>query len=118
MMTRGAADACAGQVMDGLPEEIAEALSAVRVYVVEGPDDPELGEAIRYAGLHEAAVWGDFRGLFLGRQVGDDLARPAGAIVLNCEAMGGLVDVRDTLAHEMGHALGMSEAEVSALGLA
>jgi predicted Zn-dependent protease with MMP-like domain len=117
-MTRDAADACAGQVMDGLPEEIAEALSGVRVYVVEGPDDPELGEAIQYAGLREAAVWGDFRGLFIGRQAGDDLARGAfGAIVLNCEALGGLVDVRDTLAHEMGHALGMSEGEVTALGI-
>lgn len=42
---------------------------------------------------------------------------PRGSIVLNCLALKDLEDLRDTLAHEMGHALGMSEEEVENLGL-
>jgi predicted Zn-dependent protease with MMP-like domain len=128
-VTKTETEMCVDQVMDAIDEEIAEALADVQVFVVEGRTDPELKTAIRYAEMPRALVRRDFRGLYLGTTaralshgVGDDAGAavpqlPYGAIVLNCEAVTGLDDVRDTLAHEMGHALGMSEEEVENLGL-
>jgi predicted Zn-dependent protease with MMP-like domain len=125
-MTKADAENCVDQVMDAIDEEIAEALGDVQVYVVEGRADPELKAAIRYAEMPNALVRRDFRGLYLGTTAralssaaGDDVTPqlPYGSIVLNCQAVEGLEDVRDTLAHEMGHALGLSEEEVENLGL-
>lgn len=128
-MTKEAAGACVDLAMDAIPDEIAEALADVQVYVVEGRADPELKAAIRYAEMPNAMVRRDFRGLYLGTtaqplsDVGadDDGAPvahlPYGAIVLNCQGVADLEDVRDTLAHEIGHALGMTEEEVENLGL-
>lgn len=124
-MTKADAETCVDQVMDALDEEIAAALADVQVYVVEGRADPELKAAIRYAEMRNALVSRNFRGLYLGttaRSLDDDdgaaLPLPYGSIVINCEAVAGLDDVRDTMAHEMGHALGLSEEEVENLGLA
>jgi predicted Zn-dependent protease with MMP-like domain len=122
-MTKVEGEQLLEQVMDAIDEPIAEALSDVTVYVVEGRQDPELREAIKAAGMERAIVRRDFRGLFLGTTARplDDPAElpeiPHGSIVLNCLALTGLEDLRDTLAHEMGHALGMSEEEVENLGL-
>jgi predicted Zn-dependent protease with MMP-like domain len=122
-MTKQSATECADEVMDSIPEELGEALAGVTVYVVEGRTDPELRAAIRGAGMARALVAPDFRGLYLGTTARtlEDSAElpdmPAGSIVLNCQALEGLEDVRDTLAHEIGHALGMSEEEVENMGL-
>lgn len=122
-MTKAEAESLVDQVMDEIPEEISEALGDVRVFVVEGRTDPELREAIRHAGMERASVRRDFRGLYLGSTAraldsGDEVPElPEGSIVVNCQAVADLHDVRDTLAHEMGHALGLSEEEVENLGL-
>jgi predicted Zn-dependent protease with MMP-like domain len=126
MMTKAEAETCVDQVMDAVNEEIAAALADVQVYVVTGRDDPELKAAIRYAELPRAIVRRDFRGLYLGTtaralDADDDGGAvpqlPYGSIVINCAAVAGFDDLRDTLAHEMGHALGMTEEEVENLGL-
>jgi predicted Zn-dependent protease with MMP-like domain len=121
-MTADEADRLAGVVMDALDDEIAEALAGVVVYIVDGRGDPELKEAIRNAGLLRAEIPEDFRGMFLGTQAaeyGDDGGGgPAeGSIVLNAPNLATAAEVRDTLAHEIGHALGMNEEEVENLGL-
>jgi predicted Zn-dependent protease with MMP-like domain len=122
-MTKAETESIVDQVMDAIPAEIAEALADVRVFVVDGRGDPELREAIRYAELERASVRRDFRGLYLGTtaralDAGDELPQlPEGSIVINCQAVGSVEDVRDTLGHEMGHALGLSEEEVENLGL-
>lgn len=122
-MTKGETESIVDQVMDAIPAEIAEALADVRVFVVDGRADPELREAIRYAELERASVRRDFRGLYLGTtaralDAGEELPQlPEGSIVINCHAVGSVEDIRDTLAHEMGHALGLSEEEVENLGL-
>ena len=122
-MSKAECEAIVDEVMDSIDEEIGEALSDVRVFVVEGREDPELKTAIRHAQMERASVRRDFRGLYLGttartlqsREELPDL--PEGAIVLNCRELADAADVRDTLAHEMGHALGLSEEEVENLGL-
>jgi predicted Zn-dependent protease with MMP-like domain len=122
-MTKAETESIVDQVMDAIPPEIAEALADVRVFVVDGRADPELREAIRHAELERASVRRDFRGLYLGTtaralDAGDELPQlPEGSIVINCQAVGSVEDIRDTLAHEMGHALGLSEEEVENLGL-
>jgi predicted Zn-dependent protease with MMP-like domain len=123
-MTKAVAEMFVEQVMDGIDEGVAAALADVQVYVVEGRDDPELREAIKYAEMPRAMVRRDFRGLYLGTtaraMTDEDTAPllPRGAIVLNCQSVEDLADVRDTLGHEIGHALGMTEEEVENLGLA
>jgi predicted Zn-dependent protease with MMP-like domain len=122
-VTKVEAESCVDQVMDQLDEGIDEALADVTVYVVDGRDDVELKEAIRQAGMSSANIARDFRGLYLGTTAtpaiaGDPLPSiPSGSIVVNCQALATLAEVRDTLAHEIGHALGMTEEEVENLGL-
>jgi len=122
-VTKAEGDELAAQVMDACDEAIAEALADVAVYVVDGRDDPDLKAAIRYAEMPRAAVRRDFRGLYLGTtaralEADEEVpALPYGSIVLNCQVLEGLEDLRDTLAHEMGHALGLTEEEVENLGL-
>lgn len=122
-MTKARAESLVGEVMDAIPDEIAEALADVRVFVVDGRTDPELREAIRYAGMERASVRRDFRGLYLGTTArvldsADEVPElPQGSIVVNAQTVADLDDVRDTVAHEMGHALGLSEEEVENLGL-
>lgn len=115
------ADEIAGEVMGALDDEIADVLTGVTVYVVDGREDPEVPEAIRNAGLLRASIPADFRGMFLGQQAaeyGDDGGGPAeGSIILNARNLHTAADVRTTLAHEIGHALGMNEEEVENLGL-
>lgn len=115
-MTKDEAEYFVDQVMEAIPEPIAEALELVTVYVVEGREDPELKDAIRNAGMKSAQVRQDFRGLYLGNTL-EPGALARGSIVLNAAALEEYEDVRDTLAHEIGHALGMSEAEVEDMGL-
>lgn len=122
-MTKAEAESIVDQVMDSIPPEIDEALIDVTVFVVDGRDDPELREAIRHAEMERASVSRDFRGLYLGITAraldpGDEVPQlPEGSIVINCQTVATPEDVRDTLAHEMGHALGLTEEEVENLGL-
>lgn len=122
-MNKPECEAIVDDVMDAIDEEIAEALADVTVYVVDGREDPELRTAIKAAGMERAAVSRDFRGLYLGTTAralssDDEVPElPEGSIVLNCQALSDAAEVRDTLAHEMGHALGLSEEEVENLGL-
>ena len=124
-MNKAEAEEIVDQVIAELPEGITEALVGVKVYTVEGRTDPELKDAIRNAGLSTARILPDFRGLYLGTtaKLYDDTSGGAvpplaqGSIVLNAPALTDFLDVRNTLAHEIGHALGMSEAEVEDLGL-
>lgn len=120
-MTKDAADAIVGEVMEQLDGAIVAALADVTVYVIDGREDPELKDAIRNAGLFRAEVPSDFRGMFLGSQAaeyGDDGGGAAeGSIVLHAPMLATAEAVRDTLAHEIGHALGMNEEEVENLGL-
>ncbi|MEO7827198.1 MAG: metallopeptidase family protein [Allosphingosinicella sp.] len=121
-MKKADAELIVEMVMQELPDPVCEALADVTVYTVDGRTDPEVRAAIRNAGLARAQILADFRGLYLGTTCapgGPGVAGPLpkGSIVLNAETLDGIEDVRDTLAHEIGHALGMSEAEVEDLGL-
>ncbi len=122
-MNKAECEAIVDDVMDSIEEEIAEALSDVTVYVVEGRADPELRTAIKNAGMERAAIQRDFRGVYLGTTAralssDDEVPElPEGSIVLNALALTDAAEVRDTLAHEMGHALGLTEEEVENLGL-
>lgn len=123
-MRKAAAELVVDQVIAELPEGLADALLGVKVYTIDGQTDPELKDAIRNAGLGSARILPDFRGLYLGTtaKLYDDTGQgeppmAQGSIVLNAPALADFADVRNTLAHEIGHALGMSEAEVEDLGL-
>ena len=121
-MRKDAADTMIGEVLAELDEDIAGALAGVTVYAIEGTADPELRDALKNAGIPRWEFPRSFRGVFLGtpRDEYDEEGNgeeAQGSIVLNAPNLETFDDLRDTLAHEIGHALGLTEEEVENLGL-
>lgn len=105
--------------MAALPEELSRALDDVEIVVVADHAVPELVHVRDGEGLPLAA---DFKGYYAGTTLeGDDAEEnpdpPSGALFINAARHHDEEDVTTTLYHEIGHALGLTEDEVSALGL-
>lgn len=107
-----------------LPAEVEQQLGDVRIEVVASPSDPEVFTILHEEGLElEEPPEPGTRGLFLGFDAEpsddetDDADPPVGVILLFAESLPNDEAVKLTLCHEIGHALGMDEAEVEALGL-
>jgi predicted Zn-dependent protease with MMP-like domain len=104
--------------MGHLPEEILAVLRDVEIIVVDSPAAPEL----RHVRDADGNLLGDFLGFYSGTAIaGDDAeevhAAPLGIIWLNAAQLHDEEEVSTTLYHEIGHALGLTEDEVAALGL-
>jgi predicted Zn-dependent protease with MMP-like domain len=96
-----------------LPESVQAALQEVEVVVLEAGDS-----------VDGVPFPSDQKGLYQGTQLaaddGDDDGEadpPTGTVYLYAPNLADEEDVTKTLWHELGHALGMSEEDVAALGL-
>lgn len=110
-----------GVALNDLPDEVQLALRDVRMMVVAGYRDPELAPHPEL--MNSAAPW---KGIFLGTALehdedADDPSKPAtppqGIIFLNAAEITDGPEAVRIFAHEVGHAMGMDETEVEALGL-
>jgi hypothetical protein len=103
-----------GELLGAMPEDVAAAMSGTETRVVAAGGE--------LAALGAAA---DVRGMFAGAQAvlpdeddpADPGVKPTGYIFLVAANLRHPDDVRRTWLHEVGHALGLDEAEVSELGL-
>lgn len=129
------------EFVSGIPDKISDTLEDVEVMLVESPEDAtaelleeitvdEGGRArpITAEDQKLATVPADTKGLFIGdpmeREESEEDAEeetiidPSGVIVLIANNLASKDEVVLVLMHEIGHALGLDEAEVKALGLA
>lgn len=102
-----------------LPEEIQRVLDGVVVIVVADHRDPKIRNV---RDDEDQALAADFLGFYDGFALeGDDdeaeTPPPQGAIYINAVQHFTSDEVTRTLHHEIGHALGLSDDEVAALGL-
>jgi predicted Zn-dependent protease with MMP-like domain len=107
-----------------LPAQVSFALKDVRMEVVEGIDDEAIYECLAEEELElDEEIAADARGLYVGTipepsdDETDDAEPPKGLILLFASNITDADMVKLTLAHEIGHALGMSEDEVEGLNL-
>jgi predicted Zn-dependent protease with MMP-like domain len=104
-----------------LPAALLEACGDIPIHVAANRQDlAVLRRAVAESGMQAVSIPQDFRAVFLGAPIGDDEEEeelPDGVIVLNASKLRDVQDVLDTLLHEYGHALGLDEDEVAALGL-
>jgi len=104
-----------------LPAALVEACGDIPIHVAANRQDlAVLRRAVAESRCDAIAIPQDFRGVYLGAPIGDDDDEeelPDGVIVLNAAKLRDVQDVLDTLLHEYGHALGLDEDEVAALGL-
>jgi predicted Zn-dependent protease with MMP-like domain len=112
------------ETLDTLPKRVTGAIADVQIYVAKSRSDTKtLREAVTKSGLQRVTVPQDFRALFMGEPLAasegdDEEADPVvGVIVFNAAMLRDSEDVVFTLLHEIGHALGLDEDEVAALGL-
>lgn len=99
-----------------LPADVVRLLDEqfLRVAVCESESDPDLEGVPFELG---------FRGLYVGTQLsdeddeGDEASEPEGTIYLCASNLADHDDAEQVFLHELGHALGLSEVEVEALGL-
>jgi len=115
-------DAVVHDAMEPLPERIQRALDHVAILVEEYPSEELLRESV-------PPLPPDLLGLFTGASHAERTATASGVLPgtihifrRNIEHFGGSRDevveeLRITLLHEIGHALGMDEDELHALGL-
>lgn len=127
---------CADQMLAALPAELVEACGDITIHVAAHRGDlAVLRAAVTESGQAAVAIPQDFRAVFLGSPLdpaidwddpandyrgaadSDEGAGPSGVIVLNAALMRDAEDVLYTLLHELGHALGYDEDEITALGL-
>ena len=112
-------------VGEELPDEWADALAGITIHVAASRADVGvLRAAVAESGQKAVRIPRDFRGLFMGTPVDpaadlddEETAGPVGVVVLNAAMLESPDDVQDTLIHEFGHALGLDEDEIAALGL-
>lgn len=112
-----------------LPDAVRVAIAKVKIFVVESATDLKtLRGAIEAAQLGEddppVHIPPDFRGMFLGSTIDpaadDEDPDPVlahGVFLFNAAYLLSDEDVHLTFFHEVGHALGLDEQEVEALGL-
>lgn len=117
-------EAVIDEALDTLPKRVTSAIADVQIYVAKSRGDTAtLREAVTKSGMHKVTVPQDFRALFMGEPLaaaeGDDEESDpvVGVIVFNAAMLRDSEDVVFTLLHEIGHALGLDEDEVAALGL-
>jgi predicted Zn-dependent protease with MMP-like domain len=115
-------DRIVNEALAALPPRIQDAVSDVTILVEEYPDEDLLRE-------FDPPASPELLGVFSGPNYAERAGQPSGAMPSsvrvfrrNLEHMAGdrteLVDeLRVTLLHEIGHALGMGEEELEALGL-
>jgi predicted Zn-dependent protease with MMP-like domain len=124
-MQKAEAEACTNQMLGYLPDELAETIGDLTIYVAADRQDLEvLRAAVKESGQGRVAIPQNFRAVYLGTPLdpavddeSDDVELPKGVIVLNASMLRNEQDVLDTLLHEIGHALGYDEDEIAALGL-
>jgi Zn-dependent protease with chaperone function len=115
------------ETVAAMPHPIRAALGEVAFVTAEGPRDRLVLRLVSRLGLPELEVHSDARGLFVGlppelpyEEDEDDVADiqpPAGIVFLFAGNLADRSEVEIVLCHEVGHALGMDEDEVEALGL-
>jgi hypothetical protein len=115
-MTAAEVTEVVSELLGAIPADVGAALAGVETRVV-----------VTGAELASLGARADARGMFTGAQAvfGDgaeeaddpDAKRPTGYIFLVAANLRHPGDVRLTWLHEVGHALGMDEAEVAELGL-
>lgn len=110
------------------PARLVAAIQHVTVHVARDRQDlAVLRAAVKEADQGPVAIPQDFRAVFIGVPLdpaaagADDMSEVldpiSGVIILNAAKLVTPQDVIDTLMHEIGHALGFDEDEVTMLGL-
>jgi predicted Zn-dependent protease with MMP-like domain len=119
---------------DELPKEVSRNLRDVQILVSPTVDSARLALAEIFAGDEETLkqiqldIPAGCKGIFLGEPMEcevegeegeeeESLTLPEGVVVVVAENIADEKDAALVLLHETGHALGMSEDEVAALGL-
>ncbi len=117
-MTLAELETAADLAWDSLGDEVQAALEHVEIVLAATYDDPDL--VTKGIGLPP-----DTRAVFIGDQAeladeddpGSEGTPAGGVIILVAAMLRDDDDVRLTLLHEVGHALGLDEDEVENLGL-
>jgi predicted Zn-dependent protease with MMP-like domain len=116
-------EAAIDMTIEALPAPIRDMVD-ITIHVARDRQDlPVIKAAIKEAGLESVAIPQDFRGMYLGEYLedvdddDDDREPIAGVMVLNAAMLRRDEDVLFTVLHELGHALGYDEDEITALGL-
>jgi predicted Zn-dependent protease with MMP-like domain len=113
------------EAIANLSPGVREAISQVAIFVAESRQDTmTMRQAVHAAAQGDTAIPQDFRAVFLGvpldgaaDEEDPDPELADGVFLFNAELLQGAEDVVYTLLHEIGHALGLDEDEVAALGL-
>lgn len=110
-----------------MPDSLRAALGEVAFITAAKPRDRVVRKYVARFGLRGLDLHDDARGLFVGigmelpyDEDEDDVADiqpPAGIVFLFADNLSDEEEVETVLCHEVGHALGMDEDEVEALGL-
>jgi predicted Zn-dependent protease with MMP-like domain len=101
------------EIAEGTPEQVAEVLYDVQVLVTRNTE--------WWAG-ELTDIASDAKGVYLGTfpaETDDEVVieRPRGMILLVADNIANKDECRQVFLHEIGHALGLDEHEVAALGL-
>lgn len=108
-----------------LPEHVQESLEDVEVIVAAHHRD----EVLPHAEAGDTPFPEDFKGCYIGTTIEADAEdaeenpaiveakQPVGTIYLNAANLADQEEVHKALYHEIGHALGLSEEDVTNLGL-
>ena len=103
--------------IESLPDRFRHALENVVIVVVEEPDPGDLTE--RDTALENDELFGLYHGVPLTERSSSHMDLPdrieiyRGPILRSCDTVGEIAaEIRDTLIHELGHHMGLSDEEM------